>query len=179
MKTTLTAIATLALAGTAMAGTTGYSSKSSKVAPAPAPAPAGCDCFAAGTTSLDFFAAYGVSGNDHIDGEFGGGLRLNSFFSEYFGVSASWAVIGDAPIHDVAVSFVARYPITDACLAPYVFAGPGGYFNSSNELTGHVGVGLDVRLFGCSGLFVEYKHTFAGGEVDDYGLLGAGYRWAF
>lgn len=176
MKTILTAAASLALAGTAMAGTTGYSKSVSKGPVPPPPPPAGCQCFGPGETDLDFFASYAVSGGDDTEG-WGGGVRLSSFFSTYFGLAVTYNVLGDAPIHDVSASFVARYPIVDACLAPYVYAGPGGYFNSHNEFTGHVGFGLDIRLWECSGLFVDYRHTFA--DQEDYGIVSAGYRWNF
>lgn len=171
-------VGSAALAGSALAGSTGYPAKDkAPVAPPVAPPPVTCGCFGAGESALDIFAAYGTSGSEYIDGEFGGGVRYSQFITRNIGFAVGYSIIGSEPIHDLSTSFVARFPIEAACIAPYVYGGPGGYFNSSNELTFHAGAGLDVRLFGCNGLFVDYKHTFA--DSDDYGLVSAGFRLSF
>lgn len=163
-----------------------YSSKGGPVTIKPT---ANCDCFEAGP-QISLFAAGiigGGGGGGHYGGQeglddgFGAGFSGAYFFTEHFGLegSAMW-LSNDNAIHAFDLSAVARLPIEELCLAPYVYGGGGIHTNSVTQGTAHVGGGVDFRFdnFGCNGLFVDARYTFAE-STDDYTIVRAGVRWDF
>jgi hypothetical protein len=175
------AVFALATAG-AVAGpySSGKSPKAPELPPV-GPPPAAPLCFAPGA-SFGVFGAYLMPDGDHYDDEFGGGIALDYFWSEYFGVSASYALFSTTPeIHHVTADLVARYPIRPACIAPYVLGGGGFHANSETEAIGRVGAGLDVQIpaMGNNGFFADYIYTFGGGDLGDFQTIRVGMKFNF
>lgn len=174
------AVFALATAG-AVAGP--YSSGKSPKAPLPPvdPAPAAPLCFAPGA-SLSLFGAYLMPDNDAYTDEFGGGIGLEYFWSEYFGVSAAYALFATTPeIHHVTADLVLRYPIRPACIAPYILGGGGIHSNSETEGIGRVGGGIDVQIPALNnhGFFADYVYTFGGGDLGDFQTVRLGVKFNF
>ncbi|MEM8953548.1 MAG: outer membrane beta-barrel protein [Verrucomicrobiota bacterium] len=175
----------VAISGTALAGPTGGWGKVTydKSPPPPPPAPL---CFEAGEFTVDAFFG-GTWGQDRefpIGDGWGGGVGLNYFLTEMFGVSARYyAFDNDAPggsaEHDISFSAVVRFPIEELCIAPYLFGGGGLVTNSGTEGTGHLGGGIDWRFADNLGLFTDGRYTWAGGAKNNYASWNIGLRIKF
>lgn len=177
MKKLTTTICTLALsAGLSSAGDY-YSSKapmSSKgVIPIEEP------CFAAGEINFDIIGMYIDPTGDGLEDGPAGGIGAGYFFTENFGLmgKAYWWD-GNSVIHNVQASGVFRMPIQDLCLAPYLYGGVGGSFDSVNQLTAHLGGGVEYRLTESIGVFADYSHTWAD-ETDNWNGYTLGVRFVF
>lgn len=156
--------------------------------PAPSKEPvAPALCFEAGETSLDVISIYadptGGGGSLYdgagLDAGFGGGLALTHFATENLGVSAGaywWE--GSSVIHSVTGSVIYRQPFQDLCLAPYVYGGVGGHFDSVNQISGHLGAGVEYRVCEGFGIFADYRYTWAD-ETEDWNLYSLGVRVLF
>ena len=83
-------------------------------------------------------------------------------------------------MNSITGSVLLRYPIRSLCVAPYAVGGIGGHFNSQNQFTGHVGLGLEVRLpdISCIGLFAEGTYNWAD-KTEDYLVFRVGTRINF
>jgi len=178
MKTIISITAALALsAGAALAGAT-IASKN----PAPTKNPV-CvvddSCFSAGEVNFDIIGMYIDPTGDTLGDGVGGGIGLGYFFSENFGVNtkAYWWD-GDDAVHSITASAVYRAPIEDTCLAPYLYGGIGGHFDSVNQVSGHLGAGLEYRLTESVGLFADYSHTWAD-TTDNWHGYTLGLRFIF
>jgi hypothetical protein len=174
-QATTTLFATIALAGFSFAGPAGKAPTGK--GPMPAPSAPTCNCFEPGGQFSLYAAAF--VGADDIDDSLGAGLAADYFFTRNLGVEgdATWG-FADSTIHTVNASAVLRFPITSACIAPYVLAGGGIHTDGVTEGTFHVGGGLDVRLKDCFGIFADARYTFAQ-ETDDYTVIRAGVRMNF
>lgn len=183
MKQVASILAVFALA-TAGAVAGPYSSgKSGKgvMPPPPPPPPAPLECFAPGA-AFSVFGAYLMPEGSQYSDEFGGGIGLEYFWSEFFGVSAAYSLFATTPeIHHFTADFVARYPIRPACVAPYVLAGGGIHTNSETEGLGRLGAGIDIQLpaMGGHGIFADYVYTFSGGDLDDFQTVRLGLKFNF
>jgi len=178
----ISCLTALLLVGTATAGTTAKSAKSFKQPKNPIEPTV--PCFADHELSIDTFASYQLGSGDYFEDAFGGGIALNCFWNRYFGFSleGNWndgASLG-SPLHSVAGSLVLRAPIEGKlCLAPYVFGGGGGHFDSKNVASGHVGGGVEVRVTQKVGIFGDGRAVFTGNDSDTLGLFRLGVRWLF
>ena len=155
-----------------------YSSK----APAKDPIPLQPEnCFYAGESFLDVFGVWqDPDGDDNAyDSGFGGGLGLGHFFNEYLGARgrAYWFDGGSA-VHSINADIILRAPIQSLCIAPYIYGGVGGAFDSENQFTQHIGAGLEARLTGRLGVFADYSRTFAD-DHGDWDLYSLGLRFLF
>ncbi len=144
----------------------------------------GKECFYAGETSFDIISIYvDPRGSSNVSGELeagaGGGLALSHFFNENFGLMgrAYWWD-GDDVVHSFTGSVVIRYPFQDLCLAPYVFGGIGGHFDSDSQVSGHAGAGLEYRFTDRLGLVADYSYTWTD-ETEDWHLYTLGLRIKF
>lgn len=178
--TSLIAAAVLGTAATLVAGPMSSGKDGKVTVTQQPPAETGCECFNGGWA----FSAYGMfltPDADIEDDVFGGGIAAEYFFNNYFGVSgfAQWADPGEALVHNYGADLVVRYPFTSLCFAPYAFIGGGVHTNSSTEFIGRGGVGVDVRLFDCNGLFADWTYTAPGGDLEDYQLIRLGVKVAF
>lgn len=175
--------------------TTTQEMKSGPVAPAPQ------ECFRAHEWNLDVFAAYGFSksSSDRVfeDPEWGGGLAVGYYFNHYIGVSLEGFLMDTEADATGAVSLnlVARYPMQDRCIAPYLFAGGGLLFNANNPhfegdsddrqnvddglFEGHIGIGVEYRVRPNIGLFTDIRYTFVEESDTNFGLVRLGLRFVF
>ena len=113
----------------------------------------------------------------------GGGIQASTFYNEIwgFGARAFWWD-GELNIqHDYSLSVIARFPIRDLCIAPYIYGGPGVRANGDAHFAGHLGGGLDMRLsrFDCVGIFVDVRHTWTASGHQDYTTLTGGVRFSY
>ena len=176
--TTTTLLASLALTGISFAGPSGYSGKAPfNKGVVPPPAAPSCNCFEPGGQFSLYAAA--ITGAKDVGDAPGAGFAVDYFFTRYVGAEfdATWAFV-DSTIHSFNASIVLRAPITSACIAPYALAGGGFHTNGVNEGTLHAGLGLDIRLANCFGIFADARYTW-NKETDDYTLLRAGIRLNF
>ena len=180
MKTSLlTLAAAVALACPAFAGTA-VSAKSYKQPKNPiVPTQT---CFADHELSVDTFASFQTGSGDYFDDAFGGGIALNCFWNRYFGftLEGNWneGTTEGSALHSVSGLLVVRAPIEGTlCLAPYVFAGGGGHFDSKNQASGQVGGGVEIRVSDKIGVFGDGRAVFADGDTP--GLFRLGLRWLF
>lgn len=145
--------------------------------------------FRAQELSIDIFGSGSVNQQtiNHISGDrvsdngrLGAGVGLNYFFCRYVGIG------GDAYAENVHRSFVdstsgnliARLPIGNSGLAPYIFGGGGYQFDQVRQSFGQAGAGLEFRFTRCWGIFVDARYVFAD-KTEDYGLARAGLRLSF
>jgi len=181
-KSTLTTIALASLGlVSAQAGTSYVSYGKAPKAPAPIQAPSLCECFAANTSNVSVFAA-GIlpeSSSADLDDSFGGGIALNYFFTENFGVEGSYSIFAsDSEVHQFSGSLIARLPIKSLCLAPYALAGGSFHTDGVNQGTWHVGAGLDYRIANCFGVFADAQYNWAD-DTSDYTTVRGGVRFGF
>lgn len=139
--------------------------------------------------SIDAFAtgSIGQQTINHIsgdrlrsDGRLGAGVGLNYFFCRHLGIG------GDVYSEDTRQHFVdstsgnliARLPIGESGLAPYVFGGGGHQFDRVDQNFAQAGAGLEFRFIHNLGFFVDARYIFAE-KTDNYGVARGGFRWSF
>lgn len=139
--------------------------------------------FRANETSVDLFGSFSAAnGNGLYRDGFGGGLGVNHFFTKYLGLGLDgywWD--GDRTgevISSLSASAIFRYPIDKINLAPYVFAGVGGHLASTEQVSGHGGIGLEYRFTRNVGVFADGRYVLTD-ETNDFGLTRVGVRYAF
>ena len=179
MKKTLTALIGVATLGilSVNAGET-YHQSSKQVDKNPPMPPAAVPCFAAGEVQLDAFAGY----VDPKMGDAGAGVgvNLNYFVTEMLGlgVGALWYDPGTV-VHNAYANVILRYPFQDVCVAPYVYGGGGGHWDSQAMWTAHIGVGVEYRVTPNVGVFADARYTWADEDEGQFWMLGGGIRLAF
>jgi hypothetical protein len=139
--------------------------------------------------SLDAFGTAAIGQNDinHISGNrinhdarLGAGLGLNYFFIRYIGIG------GDAYTEDTRHNFVdnasgnliARLPLGNSGLAPYIYGGAGHKFDPINLSFAQAGGGIEFRFTHNVGLFVDARYVFAD-KIQNYGVGRTGVRISF
>ncbi len=166
----------LLAAGSVFAGD--HSHPKAPVGKAPIPDP---PCFEAGETIFEAISIYALpsGGGDPLDEGFGGGIGLSHYYTENFGVQtrAYWWD-GDSAIHSITASLVYRCPIQDLCLAPFIYGGGGGHFDSTNQGSGHLGTGIEYRVKPGFGIVADYRYTWTS-ETEDWHLFTLGARFVF
>jgi hypothetical protein len=146
------------------------------------------DRYTANELSLDFFGSYlaGQRGIEHIfdtsihHGVWGGGVGFNYFFTRELGASIDMNIPDDDGnfINSVNGSLIARLPIANTGLAPYVFGGGGRQTEPMWQWTGHAGVGIEYRFNPVTGVFADGRYTWAD-KTSDSILFRAGVRFVF
>jgi hypothetical protein len=144
--------------------------------------------FADEETTFDIFGLYAATeGAGRYDDGFGGGLGVNRFFKRYFGLGLEgyfWD--GDRGpsgnesdvISSVAGSLIARYPIDQYHIAPYLLAGLGGSFSSVDQFNLLAGGGFEFRFTPRVAFFSDGRYVWAD-QTNNYGLIRAGLRFPF
>ncbi len=184
---TLSVMASAALAGNTM-------TRDKAVAP-----PAPIRVFGPNETQFDMFGTYLVGkGPDHTgplrDHGWGGGVGINQFFNEYFGLGIDVAAIygreypqrssSHTTLTQGTGSLILRVPYEEYSMAPYAFIGGGVTGGAGNWASAHGGLGLEYRLVPNSvGLFTDVRWTYYGdahsnGDLNNF-QARAGIRFVF
>ncbi len=204
----LTIIAVASLALSASAGEPVSSSKE-EVAPALPPPES---YFRANEFSIGLFAAYDWTRNDNVraigDHAWGGGIDGQYFLLRYLGFSIDGNFFNEMPGDffgsTVTGNVILRYPLDlkypNFHLAPYIFAGVGGVFNSNNvftrvatfgnaqtlnrrntddEVLGDAGAGLEYRFTPHIGVFSDFRYQFVNESKNNFMTTRFGLRFAF
>src|SRR3954470_2086035 len=103
--------------------------------------------------SLDLFGSvynddrHSFSG-ERANGQLGVGVGTSYFLTRELGLSVETTISdnGSAFFDSLVGSVIYRYPIEEYRTAPYAFAGFGGQFDVRDEVSGHLGLGLEYRL---------------------------------
>jgi hypothetical protein len=165
------------LAATAFAGPITYTHAGKGSDPVQPVRTLSADCFAPG-------AAIGIYGSGMLDGEDapGGGALAEYFFSDYFGLQASYGIFAtDSEHHELDAALVLRYPILSLCVAPYVMAGGGLGINASTEGNVFAGAGVEARFESMEhlGIFADGAYHWADGDAPDYTIVRLGVKVPF
>jgi hypothetical protein len=169
----------LAIASPAISASAGEPVSSSKEIFAPAPPPQE-SYFRANEFSIGLFAAYDWTQNDNVraigNHAWGGGIDGQYFPLRYLGFAVEGNFFNEAPGDffgsTVTGNVILRYPLDVKFpgfhLAPYIFGGVGGVFNSNNGFTrvapfGHAQTlnrrNTDNEFLGDGGAGFEYRFT--------------------
>lgn len=147
------------------------------------------DFYRANELSLDAFGmgSIGQQTIDHIsgarvqhNGRAGAGVGANYFLTRYIGIG------GDAFTENTAHDFVdsasgnliARVPIADTGIAPYIFGGGGYQFDEVGQKFAQGGAGIEFRFCRHAGFFVDARYVIAD-KTQNYGVGRAGLRLSF
>jgi hypothetical protein len=145
--------------------------------------------YKANELSFDFFGT-GTVGKETLrnpsskridrDGTLGGGIGMEYFFHRNFGIEAeaytesthnNW-------VDNINGNLVARLPLGDSGVAPYIFAGGGRSLDPVYQWQLDAGGGLEWRFAPHTGVFVDARYVWAE-ETRDYGLGRVGLRFGF
>lgn len=112
--------------------------------------------------------------------EFGGGVSLAYYFTPEVGIDASYGVFAfDDEVHTVSADVVLRYPISQACVAPYLVIGGGVQTNGQTDAIYRLGGGLDVRFQpNGMGIFADGIYNWVVGQ-DNFTIARLGVRIPF
>jgi hypothetical protein len=202
------ALAVVLFGSLAVSASAGEAVTSSKEVVAPPPPPP-TSYFRSNEFTLGVFGSYGVGfyDNHRAIGEhaWGGGIDGQYFPLQYLGFAVEGDFFNEIP-HDrfgqtVTGNVILRLPLDDKFpsvhLAPYVFGGVGGIFNSDSSFTrvstfgfghrrgnedevlGDAGGGLEYRFTPHIGLFTDARYNWVNGPRNDYMLTRFGIRYAF
>ncbi len=184
-KIALSFIASLAVAGSALAGQPMVSTGKDYKGPAPLPQP----CFRDTEFQLDIFGSYSFTtqGSSNLDTDdwdgAGGGIGLNYFFTRHVGIGVDTHIM-DGNLNGFWTftgNLIVRFPIEagGVCLAPY-FLGGGGYaVNGEGEGIWQAGGGLEWRAVPEKlGVFAEGRYIWAN-EHGDLAQVRLGVRFVF
>lgn len=144
--------------------------------------------YTANELSLDLFGSY-LAGQRKIEdlfktdirhGHWGGGVGLNYFFTQNFGIGGDINMPDDGHhlVDNAYGQLIARYPICNSGLAPYVFGGGGRQIDPAWEWEGHAGVGIEYRWNPGMGLFTDARYTWVKNTPDEI-MFRAGLRFVF
>ena len=146
------------------------------------------DRYTANELSLDMFGSY-LAGERRAEdlfktnirhGTWGGGVGVNYFFTREIGVGGDIEIPADGGnfINNVDGSLIARMPIGNSGLAPYVYGGGGRQTEPVWQWTGHAGVGLEYRFNPTTGVFADARYIWVDKTPDEI-LFRAGVRFVF
>jgi hypothetical protein len=129
-----------------------------------------------GQQTLNHFNSESVAHHGH----FGAGGGVNVFFCRYLGIGAdAYSVNTTGPFIDSASgNLIARLPIANTGLAPYIFGGGGYQFDSVHQSFEQAGAGLEFRFMEHAGIFIDARYVFAD-KTENYGVGRAGLRINF
>ena len=138
--------------------------------------------------SLDMFGSY-LAGQRGIEnmfdtnirhGTWGGGVGLNYFFCRFLGIGADINIPDDGGnfVNNINGSLIARLPIANTGLAPYLFGGGGRQTDPVWQWTGYLGVGMEYRFNPVTGIFTDARYTWVDKTPDEL-VFRAGIRFVF
>ncbi len=184
-KIALSFIASVTVAGSALAGQPMMHTGKDYKAPIPPPVP----CFRDTEFQLDVFGSYtwvtqGSSILDNRDADgVGGGIGLNYFFTRYLGIGIDSNIFeGDVNgLWTFTGNLIARFPIEagGVCLAPYILGGGGYAVDGQGEGIWQAGGGLEWRVVPEKlGVYAEGRYIWAD-EHGDMAQVRLGVRFVF
>src|SRR5262245_23993740 len=135
------------------------------------------DLFRPHEMSLDlhgFFATRDKDGNGKDAWGYGAGF--NYFFTENFGLGADTYSDAFTVPYMLNTSGIYRYPIRNANLAPYGFAGFGRQWDHEAQWHGYFGGGVEYRWKAGMGFFGDVRWVFPG-ETSNYTVIRFGFRF--
>jgi hypothetical protein len=147
------------------------------------------DRYTANELSLDFFGSY-LAGERRAEdlfktnirhGFWGGGVGANYFFTREIGIGGDVLIPDDNFgnfINNVDGSLIARLPIGNSGLAPYVYGGGGRQTDPTWQWTGHAGVGVEYRFNPVTGVFADGRYVWVDKTSDEI-VFRAGVRFVF
>ena len=147
------------------------------------------DLYRANEFSVEAFGAGTINQYtiDHPSGDrvrhnlrLGAGLGGSYFFTQNLGIEGEAFTQNTAGhlVDQTGGSLVARFPIADSGLAPYVFGGGGHLFDPVAGTFGHFGGGLECRFNPHFGIFTDARYVFTD-RIHNYGEGRLGVRFAF
>jgi hypothetical protein len=138
--------------------------------------------------TLDFFGSFLANqrGIEHLfetnirKGHWGGGVGANYFFCNWIGIGGdvNMPANGGPFVDSINGSLIARMPIMNTGIAPYIFGGGGRQTDPAWQWTGHAGVGCEFRFNPYTGIFADARYTWVD-KTSDLLYLRAGLRFAF
>jgi hypothetical protein len=136
--------------------------------------------FGSGTVGSDTLD--NISG-DRIerDGELGAGAGISYFFTRYLGIEAyafSESTGDDHFVDFIGGNLIARWPIANSGVAPYVFGGGGRQIDPEIQWYWDAGGGIEWRFAEHFGIFVDARYVWAE-YTDDFGLGRVGFKFGF
>jgi len=146
------------------------------------------DRYTANELSLDMFGSY-LAGERRAEdlfktnirhGTWGGGVGANYFFTREIGIGGDINIPDDGGnfINNVNGSLIARFPIVNSGLAPYLFGGGGRQTEPVWQWTGHAGVGVEYRFNPVTGIFADGRYMWVDKTADEI-QFRAGVRFVF
>lgn len=145
--------------------------------------------YKANELSFDIFGT-GTVGKDTLrnpsskrierDGQLGAGIGMQYFFTRHFGISADAFTESTSEnwVDNVNANFIARLPLGQSGVAPYVLVGGGRQFDPLAQWQGNAGGGIEWRFAPHTGVFADARYVWAD-ETKDYGLGRVGLRFGF
>ncbi len=138
--------------------------------------------------SLDLFGSY-TAGERNIEhlfetnirhGDWGGGVGLNYFLTKNLGIGGdiNMSDNGGNLVDSMGGNLIARLPIGDSGLSPYIFGGGGRSTDPIWEWFGQAGVGLEMRFNPTTGIFADARYMWMD-VTQDRLLIRAGLRLVF
>jgi hypothetical protein len=146
------------------------------------------DRYNANELTLDMFGSY-LAGQRKIEdlfktnirhGSWGGGVGLNYFFTREIGIGGDIVIPDDGGnfVNNIDGSLIARWPICNSGVAPYVYGGGGRQTDPVWQWTGHAGVGIEYRFNPATGIFTDARYMWVDKTQDEL-LIRFGMRFAF
>jgi len=138
--------------------------------------------------TMDFFGSY-IAGERRIEdifktnirhGTWGGGVGANYFFTRWLGIGGDVNIPanGGPFVDSINGNLIARIPIANTGLAPYIFGGGGRQTDPAWQWTGQAGTGLEFRFNPYTGIFADTRYVWAD-KTSDSIYFRAGLRFAF
>jgi hypothetical protein len=207
----LIALTVVAIASHVVSAFAGQAVVSSKEVAAPPPPPP-TSYFRSNEFSLGLFGSYGWTYDNNTrsigNHTWGGGIDVQYFPLLYVGFAIEGDFFNEIPGDffgsTVTGNVILRYPLDlkfpGVHLAPYVFGGVGGLFNSNNAFTrvatfGHAnrlnrrdtdnevlgdgGLGLEYRFTPHIGVFSDVRYNLVNGPKNNFPSTRFGLRYAF
>jgi len=129
---------------------------------------------------LGVFGGGAIPSGDSSNSAAGGGVSMAYYFTPEVGVDASYGVFAfEDEVHLVSADVVLRYPISQACVAPYLVVGGGVRTNGDSAGIYRLGGGLDVRFQPDGlGIFADGIYNWVVGQ-DNFTIARLGVRIPF
>jgi hypothetical protein len=114
------------------------------------------------------------------NGRLGAGAGMSYFFHRNVGIEGY--AYSESTHHDVVDNvggdLIARFPILNSGVAPYIFGGGGRQFDPALQWTWDAGGGLEWRFLSHMGIFIDARYVWAD-NTKDYGLGRLGLKFGF